>query len=425
MDPGSEAEVVSGLVLSLARSELIEVGRRSVLEVEEWAEIRRLHFGGGLSVRELARRTGRWRNTIRRALRSEDAPRYVRRAGRSILDPFKEEIQRLLREDPRLPGIRVFELIAEQGYWDGKTLVYDYLVEVRPFYLPRPRTFQRTSYRPGEIRQFDLWEPRREVPVGFGQTRRGWVVACALGFSRAGAGTLVFSKEATDILAGVWRAIERLDALPATLVTDREGSLHAGGGRPSEPFARFCGQLRVGWHICAPGDAQAKGLVERLIGFLETSFEPGREYLGPLDFQDQLDGWFAERANRRLHRTLRQRPVDLLCEERERMRPLPAEGPDTDRRWVTRVPADPHVRVDTNDYSLDPRLVGRRVELRISPREVLAVALDTGELAARHERCFAATARSPRSITPACWASYAALSQSQRSRPVRWPATTG
>jgi hypothetical protein len=71
------------------------------------------------------------------------------------------------------------------------------------------------------------------------------------------------------------------------------------------------------------------------------------------------------------------------------MRPLPAVGPDTDRRWVLRVPADPHVRVDTNDYSLDPRLVGRRVELRVSQREVLAVALDTGELACRHERCLA------------------------------------
>jgi transposase len=360
-----------------------------VLEVEEWAEIRRLHFVGGLSVRELARRTGHGRNTIRRALRSDDAPRYVRRAGRSILDPFKEEIRRLVRDAPRLPGSRVHELIAEQGYGGGKTLVYDYLAEVRPLYLPRPRTFQRTVYRPGEVLQFDLWEPGREVPVGDGQTRRGFVVVAALGYSRAGAGTVVFSKEAPDILAGLWRCLGRLGALPRTLVCDREGSLHAGGGRPSGPFARFCGQLRVGWHICAPGDPQAKGLVERLIGFLETSFEPGREFLGPLDFQDQLDRWFDGRANRRLHRTLRRRPVDLLAEEHERMRPLPKRAPDTDRRIVTRVAPDPHVRVDTNDYSLDPGLVGRRVELRVSQRQVLAVALDTGELACRHERCFA------------------------------------
>jgi hypothetical protein len=67
-------------------------------------------------------------------------------------------------------------------------------------------------------------------------------------------------------------------------------------------------------------------------------------------------------------RTLRSRPIDRLTEEREVMRALPEREPDVDRRWVTRVPPDPHVRVDTNDYSLDPRLVGRRVEVRVSQR---------------------------------------------------------
>ena len=67
----------------------------------------------------------------------------------------------------------------------------------------------------------------------------------------------------------------------------------------------------------------------------------------------------------------------------------PASWPEPDRRWVTRVPVDPYVRVDTNDYSLDPRLAGRRVEVRVSQREVIAVALDSSELAARHQRSFA------------------------------------
>jgi hypothetical protein len=71
------------------------------------------------------------------------------------------------------------------------------------------------------------------------------------------------------------------------------------------------------------------------------------------------------------------------------MRALPAREPDVDRRWVVRVPPDPHLRLDTNDYSLDPNLVGRRVEVRVSQRQVTAVVLDTGELACRHERSFA------------------------------------
>ena len=71
------------------------------------------------------------------------------------------------------------------------------------------------------------------------------------------------------------------------------------------------------------------------------------------------------------------------------MRALPQQKPDVDRRFVMRVPPDPHLRLDTNDYSLDPSLVARRVEVRVSQREVLAHALDTGELACKHERSFA------------------------------------
>ena len=356
--------------------------------VERWAEIRRAHFVEGVGVRALARRTGLDRGTIRRALRADGPPRYVRKPAGSKIDPHKEEIHRLLGEDPRLPATRIRELIAEAGYAGGPTILADYLREVRPLFAPPPRTFQRTLYRPGEICQFDLWEPSRPIPVGHGQERRGYVVVACLGYSRAGAGALVFSKQAHDILWGVAQCLWALGGLPATLVWDREGALHAGGGRPSEAFAAFCGRLRVGWHLCEAADPQAKGVVERLQEYLETSFEPGRSFANELDFTDQLQGWFGK-ANRRTHRTLRCRPVDRLAEELQAMRPLPADQPDLDPRIVVRVPADPHVRVDTNDYSLDPRQVGRRVEVRVGQRQITALALDTGQLAASHRRSFA------------------------------------
>src|SRR4051794_6061624 len=340
-------------------------------------------------MRESHRRTGLHRDTISRAIHSDAPPRYSRAPAGSKLDPFKDEIHRLLGADPKLPGQRVRELIAPLGYEGGKTIVDDYLREVRPLFAPPPRTFQRTVYRPGEICQFDLWEPRREVPVGHGQTRRAWVVVACMGYSRAGAGALVFSKQTPDLLAGIARCLWSLGVMPETLVWDRQAGIHGHGGRPSEEFAAFCGQLKVDWQFCAPRDPQAKGVVERLQDFIERSFEPGRTFANELDFQLQLDAWFAERANARHHKTLRCRPVDRLLEERQVMVPLPAAAPDSDRRWVLRVPPDPHLRFDTNDYSLAPGLVGQRVEVRASQREVLAVALDTGELACRHQRSFA------------------------------------
>jgi transposase len=360
-----------------------------VVSVEQWAEVRRLHFVRGLSIREIHRCTGLHRDTIRRAISRDKPPRYERAPAGSKLDPFKDEIHRLLRDDPTLPGQRVRELIAELGFDGGKTIVDDYLREVRPLFAPRPRVFQRTVYRPGEVCQFDLWEPKREVPVGHGQTRRGWVVVACLGYSRAGAGALVFSRQTPDLLAGIARCLWSLGALPRTLVWDRQAGLHGHAGRPTEEFAAFCGQLRVDWHFCAPADPQAKGIVERLQDFMERSFEPGRAFANELDFQAQLDTWFGERANVRHHKTLRCRPVDRLAEEREVMASLPATPPDTDRRWVLRVPPDPHLRFDGCDYSLDPSLVGRRVEVRVTARDVVAIALDTGELACRHQRSFA------------------------------------
>ena len=360
-----------------------------MVSVEQWAEVRRLHFVRGLSIREIHRRTGLHRETIRRAISSDEPPRYERAPAGSKLDPFKDEIHRLLRDDPKLPAQRVRELICQLGFDGGKTLVDDCVREVRPLFLPRPRTFQRTSYRPGEICQFDVWQPRQEIPVGHGQTRRGWVLVACLGYSRAGAGTLIFSLQTPDLLAGIARCLWSLGGLPETLVWDRQAGIHGHGGRPTDDFASFCGQLKVGWHFCAPADPQAKGVVERMQLFMEQSFEPGRVFANDLDFQMQLDCWFTERANSRHHKTLRCKPIDRLHEELEVMAPLPSGLPDVDRRWVTRVPPDPHLRVDCNDYSLDPSLVGRRVEVRVSQREVLAVALDSGQLACRHQRSFA------------------------------------
>jgi transposase len=340
----------------------------------------------GLSIREISKRTGLHRKTIRRALAAETPPRYTRPPTASKLDPFRDWVCEQLEADPRIHSQRLREMAGEVGYRGGKTIFDDYVREVRPRFLAK-RTFQRTVYRPGELVQCDLWEPRLPIPVGHGQTRRGWVVTCELCWSRVIAGALVFSKEAPDILWGLGRSLLRIGALPEKLVWDREGAI-APLGRPTEAFAAFCGQLGVGWVILDAGDAQAKGVLERSHRFMRTNFEPGRRFANPIDYQLQLDGW-CDRVNQRVHRTTRAVPAERLVEEQARMRPLPPALPSSERRTVTRVAQQPFVRVDRNDYSIDPAFAGRRVEVRVSQREVLAVVLDTGELACRHRRSFA------------------------------------
>ena len=355
--------------------------------VEQWAEIRRLYFVEKRSKRAIHKLTGVHRDTITRAIESKAPPRYSRAPVVSKLDPFKEWICDQLASDASIQSLRLREMASELGYEGGKSIFDDYVREVRPRFL-RPRTFQRTIYRPGELVQCDLWEPRDLIPVGHGQLRRGYVVTVELCWSRVVAGALIFSKEAPDILWGLGRGLQRIGVLPEKLVWDREGAIHAGGGRPTDEFAGFCGQLGVGWVILEARDPQAKGVLERSHRFMRTNFEPARQFANHLDFQDQFDSW-CDRVNMRVHRTIRAVPAERLVEERTRMRPLPDPLPDTDCRTVVRVPQQPYLRVDRNDYSVDPVFAGRRVELHVSQSEVTAVVLDTGELAARHRRAFA------------------------------------
>jgi len=357
-----------------------------VVGVEQWAEVRRMHRVDGLSGREISRRTGLHRDTVARLLAAAAPPRYERRPAGSKLDPFKDWICEQLAGDPRFQSQGLREMAAEIGYEGGKSIFDDFVREVRPRFLAA-RTFQRTIYRPGELVQCDLWEPRELIPVGHGQHRRGWVVTCEVCWSRAIAGTLIFSKQAPDILWALGRNLQRLGALPEKLVWDRESAI-AAGGRPTPEFAAFCGQLEVGWIILEARDPQAKGALERSHRFMRSNFEPGRVFANNLDFQDRLDAWTVK-ANGRVHRTVRAVPAERLAEEKTRMRPVPARMPDVDRRQVVRVPAQPFVRIDRNDYSIAPRFAGRRVEVRVSQEHVIAVVLDSGELAARHRRVFA------------------------------------
>ena len=162
-------------------------------------------------------------------------------AAGSKLDPFKDEIHRLLQADPRLPGQRVRELIEPLGFDGGKTIVDDYLREVRPLFAP-PRTFQRTVYRPGEICQFDLWEPARRSRsgtarrAGLGRDRRAWA-------TRARAPARWSSpRRSPDLLFGIRRCLWSLGGAAARRWsgTARPGCTPAAGARPRRS-PRFCG----------------------------------------------------------------------------------------------------------------------------------------------------------------------------------------
>ena len=136
-----------------------------LIDVEDWAEIRRLHKAEGMGMRTIARRLGVARNTVRAALRSETPPRYQRRPQGSIVDPVESEIRRLLKDIPDMPATVIAERI---GWTRGMTVLRDRIGELRPLFAP-PDPSQRTWY---ELAQLDLWRPDVLIPVGLGQTAK-------------------------------------------------------------------------------------------------------------------------------------------------------------------------------------------------------------------------------------------------------------
>jgi hypothetical protein len=104
------------------------------------------------------------------------------------------------------------------------------------------------------------------------------------------------------------------------------------------------------------------------------------------DFNAQLHDWLT-RANRRVHATIRLVPAELIYEDRGSMSAFPPVLPDPAERFATRLARDHYVRVDTNDYSVNPRYVGRRIEVRADLTSVIATCGDIE--VARHRRCLA------------------------------------
>jgi transposase len=359
-----------------------------VLSVEDWAEIRRLHWAEQMPIKQVARMMGVSKNTVKRALADDGPPRYERTPRGSIVDEVEPRIRELLAAWPTMPATVIAERI---GWTRGLTVLKDRVRELRPVYLP-PDPASRTAYAAGEVAQCDLWFPDITLPVGCGQTRTATrlpVLVMVSGYARWLVARLLPSRVAEDLFAGWWQLIAQLGAVPRVLVWDGEGAVGQRRRRTTvltEAAHAFRGVLGAKILVCDPADPEAKGLVERANGYLETSFLPGRSFHSPADFNVQLSDWLVL-ANQRRRRALGCAPVDRIDADRAAMLALPPVAPVTGWHTSLRLPRDHYIRLDSNDYSVHPAVVGRRVEVAADLDRVWVVC--DGQLVADHGRCWA------------------------------------
>jgi transposase len=359
-----------------------------VLSVEDWAEIRRLHRAEQMPIKQVARVMGCSKNTVKRALAADGPPRYERPARGSIVDAVEPRIRELLAAWPTMPATVIAERI---GWQHSLTVLKDRVRELRPAYLP-PDPASRTAYQAGEVAQCDLWFPAITLPVEFGQTRTATrlpVLVMVTGYARWLSARLLPSRVAEDLFAGWWQLIQVLGGVPRVLVWDGESAVGQRRRRQTvltEQAHAFRGVLGAKILICNPADPEAKGLVERANGYLETSFLPGRSFHSPADFNAQLTDWLAL-VNQRPRRVLGCAPADRIDADRAAMLALPPVAPVTGWRSSLRLPRDHYVRLDGNDYSVHPAVVGRRVEVAADLERVRVWC--EGRLVADHGRCWA------------------------------------
>lgn len=250
------------------------------------------------------------------------------------MDVFEPQIRVLLAEFPDMPTTVIMERV---GWQRGKTVFFERVQQLRPLFKP-PDPASRTEYEAGEFAQCDLWFPPADIPLGFGHVGRPPVLVMVSGYSRVIAAVMLPTRQRPDLLAAHWALISHWGRVPRALVWDNESAVGPWrGGKPqlTDALNAFRGTLGIKIIQCRPGDPEAKGLVERANGYLETSFLPGRSFTGPDDFNTQLAEWL-DRANQRQHRLSTCRPVDRWSGDRAAMLELP-----TGRlgRWVADIDA--------------------------------------------------------------------------------------
>lgn len=348
--------------------------------MEDWALIRRLAAEGVPKAR-IAQRLGISRTTVIKAVNSDAPPRYERRPGPTSFTVFEPKVRELLKETPDMPAT----VLAERVGWEGSIRWFrDNVRQLRPEVRP-PDPADRLTWEAGDAAQCDLWFPPRKIPLEDGTSRLLPVLVITPAYSRFMTGRMIPTRKTEDLLLGSWELLQGLGRVPRRLIWDNEPGIGR-GPRRAEGVETFMGTLASRLVLLPPNDPQSKGVVERRNGWFETSFMPGRSFTSPADFNVQFLDWLGQ-ANTRTVRTTGASPMQRLEADLAAMLPLPPVPLHLGWRNRIRLGRDYYVRLDTNDYSVDPVAIGRLVDVSADLDRVKVRA--DGRLLAEHPRMWA------------------------------------
>lgn len=285
----------------------------------------------GFSVSDVATRSATSDDTVRR-VRDETPVQHVddavatreRRIGRpSKAAPFASKAKAWLDAEPDLPTQELLRRAKEAGYEGNKTAFYALVAGLRP---PRATPVVRFEGLPGEFSQHDFGH----VDVRFvdGRKKRVHFFASRLKYSRFAAVTLVDNERVETIVRCLARDFVTFGGLPLMAVFDRPKTIVQKGGKGREveafnaTFAQAIVDLGVGVEMCAPRSGNQKGSVERLVGWVKSSFFKHRKFQDEADLGAQLAAWHVEVNTKTPSRATGVIPETRRLEELARLRPI-------------------------------------------------------------------------------------------------------
>jgi transposase len=338
----------------------------------------------GLSISEIARRTGHDRKTVRKVLKGPLVPeRKKRRPRKRKIDPY---VSYLLKRIGRgvLNAHKLYHEIKEMGYEGGETQVRSFVHDHRP---PRESVATvRYETEPGEQAQVD-WASFGTIEHE-GKRRRLYAFLMTLGWSRAMYLEFTVSTKATwwlrchvhafHYLGGVAQEILHDNLKTAVVERPSKGVI-----RWNQQYLDFADYYGFRPRACQPYRAQTKGKVESGVAYVRKNFWIGLDYVDLIDLNRQAVGWLDTIANVRIHGTTGEVPFERLTDEG--LAPI-YDKPDYDTSHVVyrRCSRDCAVSYQGNFYSLPAAYAGQTVMVKATEEGELLVVNREGAIVAWH-----------------------------------------
>lgn len=354
------------------------IERRTIFEIHRLAH-------NGLSVRKIAATLGLSRPTVQKYL-DDPTAQAAKPTRASKLDPFKDDIERLLEAAPKVSAAVIRQRLQERGFDGGMTIVRDYLSHVRPSAQAKA-AFIRFESEPGVQCQID-WGHFGSMAYGHTQ-RKLYCLAVIECYSRLLYLEFTHSQRQETLHRGLLGAFRFFQGSPKELVHDNMLTAvieHQGPMvRFNEQFLEFLRPFHINPIACNVNQPQEKGKVEKgAIHYIRHNFWPLRSFTNLDDLQAQANHWRDQIANRRVHRTTGFRPIERF--RPEAMRPLPEFLPDCRDTAVAKVHRDFAIQFDGNAYSAPPWAIAKTLTVKADHRHVTLYFKDRA--IATHTRCW-------------------------------------